>query len=659
MDDNASAAVEPVVRGITSAARSLRLYPATSPIPQQAVDTAVAALTAYTSERGLLLLKVVREGLAFMGETVAPGFTGAVDLADSLRAHGVADISFEIGVTTADLLVFLEAVLVDPDASAATGGVAGALSSANISSLRVTQVELHVAEADLLPMGDEDADEFLRQLAADPERLAAWLRQASHGDPALLDAGIEEIARAMGPEGAEQFEATLAQAFASQDAEGKDAVLGLAMKEEAGSRHMLAGVLSKIAAGDLANSLCDGVYGNNMLAMSSALTRLPLAERMGEILSQVESLLPELGASNKELAFLDHMMDVRTSEEDELALIDAQPTYREVAEAAQVDDEAVDAAHDEVVLSAENVDESAILTILTLLDGSHDPTGYAKTLDGLAAMLPHVIERQRVDLALVIVHELTERESKATAAGDGDRASRIRSVLEGIVTEPAARALLRATIADRDLVGAATELMRLADEAALAGFVTEALAQKPDGLEVAETLVGRRIVDMLVAHTPHATTGQVGVLAGRLGTETGPAAGRAMNALLAWHEEVGRREAATALGATGSPAALPHLVTLSKDAALDVAVTAVRSIGRSPAPGAAAALGERLDESDMDGKDFALAREIIGALARVPDPEATAILGRISARKALIKRGHFSEIQALAAQAIAQRAKGA
>jgi hypothetical protein len=75
-------------------------------------------------------------------------------------------------------------------------------------------------------------------------------------------------------------------------------------------------------------------------------------------------------------------------------------------------------------------------------------------------------------------------------------------------------------------------------------------------------------------------------------------------------------------------------------------------------PGCAAALEIRLSELDVYGKDFPLAREVIGALAHTPDTSAAEVLGRLSSRRTFIKRGHFAEVQELARQALAARLGG-
>ena len=85
---------------------------------------------------------------------------------------------------------------------------------------------------------------------------------------------------------------------------------------------------------------------------------------------------------------------------------------------------------------------------------------------------------------------------------------------------------------------------------------------------------------------------------------------------------------------------------------------AARTIAKSGVHGAAVLLASRLAELDVDTTDFTLARELIGALARTPEPAAEEALGRLAGRRALIKRGRFAEVQKLVSQALALRERG-
>jgi len=648
--------MEPIVRGLTAAAKALRLYPPTSPIPRQAVDSAAASLSAFLGSEPVLSLKVVRDGLAWGGATVAPGAPGATELADSLRDHGVAEVSFLPGVGTDDLLAFLGTALEKPEALAERGGLAAVLVSAGVESVRTAEVSLTVV--DPMSMGsDGEADEFLRQLAGDPERIAAWLAVAAKGDPATLAAGLSDLARASGDGGVSALVSSLARAFEGSDLDARDALVSVSL-DDGPARDLLGRVFGGVATADLAKTLCGGTYGHNMLSMSSAISRLPLADRINDVLAQVKDLLPAAGHNPKELEFLDHMLEVRRSTTPEVPLAEAQPLYRRVADIAAVDANQVAGARAGVAREAQRADDSAVATLLTLLDQQQDFGLYRRTLDALAGMVSPLLERGRLDLAARIVTELAARESRAVQPWP-ELTEKLRAAIAEATSRRAMKALVAAVANNHDNIPAAREIMQRAGDAGSATFVEEALAHKPDGLAVAEHVVGRRLVDMLAAAAARAQWFHVAPLVARLAVEGDPRSQQAIDALLKRPDDASRREVATGLAAAGGPLALRHLAPLLRDPSPEVTLAAIRATGRSTAPGAAAMLKARLDELDADGKDFAVAREIIGALARTPDRSADAMLEQLAARRALIKRGHFAEITDLARQALAQRAKGA
>src|SRR5450759_2333529 len=83
--------LDALVRGITAAAKTLRLYPPSSPIPKQSVESASASLAAFLEAEPVLSLAVARDGFSYAGEPVSANAPGVGDLADAMRAHGVAD----------------------------------------------------------------------------------------------------------------------------------------------------------------------------------------------------------------------------------------------------------------------------------------------------------------------------------------------------------------------------------------------------------------------------------------------------------------------------------------------------------------------------------------------------------------------------------------
>ena len=123
-------------------------------------------------------------------------------------------------------------------------------------------------------------------------------------------------------------------------------------------------------------------------------------------------------------------------------------------------------------------------------------------------------------------------------------------------------------------------------------------------------------------------------------------------------DEQSRRETASALAAIGGPVSARLLGIALRDPSAEVAIIAARAIARSGVPGSAALLSARVSEIDLDNADFLLGRELIGALARTPEPAADEALAKLASRRALIKRGHFAEVQALVGQAQQARAQG-
>ncbi|MDO8964275.1 MAG: HEAT repeat domain-containing protein [Coriobacteriia bacterium] len=647
--------IEQIVRGLTAASKALRLYPPTSPIPRQAVDLAAGALAGALSVEPVLSFKVARDGLSYDGQTVAPGAPGAAELATALRDHGVAELDFTPGISLDELIAFLTAIGEKPEELRDAGGIGAVLQRAGCEHIRTAAVTLTVMDMNK-PEAIEDLDGFLRDLATDPDKVAAWLRVAVKGDLTALSAGLADLAAAAGEGNREALTSSIATAFLQLDNDGRDSLIGLGL-ETTPTRDLLASVFSRVPPREVAGSLAFGAYGNNMLSMSNALSRLPLAERFGDVMAQVKDILPTLGREAKEMSFLDHMVQVRMSGVAEPALAASQPVYQKVAELAALAPEQIAGARDAVTRSAGRADQAAVATLLRLLDQQEDLALYRRTLDSLAGMVPSLIESGHIEIAAQALHGMVERESRGSQTWP-ELTEMLRAAVAEATGPRTMKALITAAAADPTKVGAARDIVQRAGDASQAAFVEEALAVKPDGLRIAEAVVGRRLIDMLSAAASRAQWFQVAPLVATLGRESEARPQAAIEMLMHRPDEQTRREVAAGLAAAGGPLAVRHLATLLRDSSTEVAIAAARALGRIDAPGAAATLAERLASMDMDNKDFAVAREVIIALARCTDQAATDALSAIANRRALIKRGHFAEINELARQALAQQQKG-
>lgn len=652
-EDQAQRTVETVVRSLATAAKTLRLYPPTSPIPRQTADGAVAALADYFRDEPVLTLVVARDGFSFRGSSLnAPG---SAEMADMLTRHGIAELSIMPGAGVDELIAFVGAVLKDPVDIRAEGGLRAAVAAAGIDSIHVSEVALTVADTSILEQG-EDVDEFLRELASDPDKLALWLASAAGGDPAALAEGLAELQSVVGANGIELLAASLSSAFLQQQPDAKDAIMGLAAKNHDLS-DLMSAVFGSIGSPDIAQSLAGGLFGKNVLSMSNMLASMPLGSRVSEILAEVKPLLAAAGHTAREMAFLEHMLELRESAPAESPISEQHPDYTKVARIADVRPDEVDRVRSEVRTSVSKMNARSVKTMLQLLDQQEDFALYCKTLDGLASTVPALFEMRDFALADQVLNEFAMREARTDQAWP-ELTEKLHGAIATATGPRSMSALLHALMDDRSLLPSARDILLRAGNAAQASFLREALAVRDSsGMATASEVLGRRLLDLLVAEAPHVEWFNVAQIVEALATEGDPRCNQAIDGLLRRTDEQSRQEAAKGLAGAGSPTALRQLGTLVRDSSPEVALVAIRAAGRSVAPGAAALLGARFEELDCDGKDFTACREIISALARSADPEASAVLDKIASRKSLLKRGRFAEVTALARQALAARDK--
>lgn len=648
--------VDTVVRSLSTASKSLRLYPSSSPIPRQTVEAAASSLDSFFSERGapVLVLDVVRDGLECHGCPVG-GAGGGAELADRLRDLGAAELSILAGCSSDELLGFLDIVNRDPEQLRAGGGLCASLAAAGIEAIRATDVHLTVVEQ-IAPSPEQDVDEFLRQLIEDPAKLSAWFASAAAGDPRTFEEGLMELVRVSGPSGYQVLLESLGGAFMSQASDARDALLGLALNEGP-TRDVTGGMFSYLKSGDIAASVLEGSLGRNMLSLSAALTHLPLENVTAQVRAEVQAMLPQAGHTQKEARFLEHMLEVRQSPEKEPALVESDATYSAVVEASRLSEETISAARGNVASSMPALTAASVQTMLALLDQQEDFELYCGGADALAGMVPRLIGQGDLDLALHALTQLSARQSDRSGPWP-ELSERMRAAVSRAVDAQSMGALVRAVAADSSLASTARKLVRVAGDAAPAALLAEAVALKAPGIKVAEELLGRSVVDQLHRFAPQAQWFQLAPICARLADEGDPRSIAALEALLNRQDDQSRREVVNGVATSAGPAAGRLLVAALSDPSAEVAIVAARAIARRGGPGAVNALAARLSQIDADGADFLMAREIIAAITRIPGDEADQVLSRLASRRSLMKRGHFAEVQELVRQARLTRAEG-
>lgn len=654
LEPGESRELDAIVRGLAAAAKTLRLYPPTSDIPRQSVETLLGTLETRLQTSPALTFELARDGFTVAGTAVGAGVPGARDISDQLRAHGAADVTFAQSVDTDQLLKFLTTILAPPEQTRGDGGLASALAAAGVRSVTVSGVHLTLSDQ-AVPGEGEDVDEFLKGLAADAGRLSQWVEAGAKGDPAAFAESLAELSHAAGQAGRPDLVRTLGTAFSGLDATGKDALLSAGIGRS-GDLSLIADLLKTLAPGDVADALVGGPRGGNALQLSSAVNGLPLGERLGPVLAEVQSMMQAEGHTEAEVAFFDRMVQARQSGRVEAPLADRQASYRQVAQAAQVSPEELSESLGRTQTEAQTGDERSVETMLSLLDRHDDFDAWCRGLDALTAMVPRLINRGELALADRIVEEMGARAAQTDKPWP-ELTDKAREAIAKALSPRAVHSLLAAVARDPSSAEAARRILVHGGEAAQKTIVMSALASsEPDAMQAAELLVGRRMEDLLAEVAPQVKTPQIATLVRRLAASSGPRAAQALDGIVMRPDAKSRQEAAKGL-MRGGMAAVRHLQALLKDADIEVAIMAARALGTTGLSPAAAALTHHLEEMNVDGKDFPLAREIMQALGRMPDAEARDALTRLAARRALFKTGHFAEVQKVAKEALKAQQK--
>lgn len=646
--------LDAIVRGLSAAAKTLRLYPATSDIPRQSMETLLGSLEQRLQTSPALTFELARDGFTVAGTAIGNGVPGARDISDQLRAHGAADVTFTQGVDTDQLLKFLTTILSPPEQTRHVGGLAAALAAAGVRSVTVSGVHLTLSDQ-VVPAEEEDVDEFLKALAGDAGMLSEWVEAGAKGDPAAFAESLAELSRAAGQVGRTDLVRTLGAAFSGLDATGKDALLSTGIGGS-GDVSLVADLLKTLAPGDVAGALVTGPRGGNPLQLSSAITDLPLGERLAPILAEVRSMMQSEGRTQAETEFLDRMVQARRTERAEAPLADRQASYQHVARAAQVSPEELSTSLGRTRTETQTADERSVQTMLSLLDRHDDFDAWCRGLDALTAMVPRLIDRGELTLADRIVEEMGLRAARTDKPWP-EITDRAREAVAKALSPRAVHSLLTAVARDPASADVGRRILVHGGEAALKTIVMSALASsEPDAMQAAELLVGRRMDDLLAEVAPQVKAPQIASLVRRLAASSSPRAAQALNGIVTRPDARSRQEAAKGL-MRGQMTAVRHLQTLLKDADIEVAIMAARALGTTGLAPAAAALTHHLEGLNVDGKDFPLARETMQALGRIPDEKGRDALTRLAERKALFKTGHFADVQRVAKEALKAQEK--
>lgn len=660
MEDHRNSGVrERALRELAGAVRAARLYPPTSEIPLRCASAAAELLGAVCAQSGgMLAIGVSRDGLLCDGLDATPQAPAVAELADLLRDHGVASVTVRSAVNADDILALAAALHEQPSRLRSQGGVAGVLERGGINRLVVSCVALTIAAAsEASGSVADEIENWLQTLSADADRLTAWLTSASALDSETLEQSLLELEQAAGALGAGLFDSALAQAFDRQSPGVKDAVLAIA-NDSPRTRALMGRMFKELTPESIACSIVGGSLGKNMLSLSHALTTLPLGDVFGQVRNHVIEAASQAGRTDKEVAFLEHMIDARMAPQPAHSLAETDSRHGAVSRLAALSDEEISSACGVVVTAERTVSKAGVRAMLMLLDNQRSFRMYCETLEAVLAMVPGLIVADELSLANEVLRQVAVRHEMNTAPWP-ELTDRLEVARAAAVRPDAMRSLLTRVAADHLVAIEAREIVSALGDSAAEELARQSLVSGASGLEAAERVLGSsRMVAALCTQAATAEPGQLEALTARLAREHDPACVEAVTKLLARPDVHARRQVAKGLASAAAPARSRLLATALRDSDREVVTTVASGIARCGVPGSAELLGSRLDELNVDGADFEIARDLIGALAKTPEPAAGVVLERLAGRRSLIKRGHFAQVQAAVAQALRVRAEG-
>ncbi len=249
-----STRAEQLLRLLSAAVNAVRLYPASSPMRDEAIRRFADDSHAATAS-GPLQLRVDRERFLLGDVSVGAGQSQIAALAEALHALQVGQMIVAPGVTTAETAAFLDVLCADAKAVRAEGGARSALLGAGVSNIALIEVSLRAStEEGLLGLDLTAAplDEIAREVA---EAAARWAQDAAAGGEAgdVVGRAVSAYEAAARDLAARR----VADALLRLDEDTRVGVLQSALVRDSGGRAMqgLLDAIAKMPAASLARLL--------------------------------------------------------------------------------------------------------------------------------------------------------------------------------------------------------------------------------------------------------------------------------------------------------------------------------------------------------------------------------------------------------------------
>lgn len=233
---------EEVVRLLANAANAVRLYPASSPLPAEAIDRFIRKANEATTTIGPLRYVVDPRQFRMGDDVLAGGQTQVVAFAETLHAMQVGQLIIAPDITAQDATAFMGVVTDDP-AAVRRRGIRETLASAGVSRIAVIPVTLRASEEEGilgLDLATAPLEDIGREAVSATDR---WYQSAKEGE------GHDDVRTAIDRlEQATRDIATarVAEALMRLDEASRMRVLALSLRADSSGRRM-SGMLDVIA----------------------------------------------------------------------------------------------------------------------------------------------------------------------------------------------------------------------------------------------------------------------------------------------------------------------------------------------------------------------------------------------------------------------------
>lgn len=242
MDSEGFPLAEEIVRLLAAAANAARLYPASSPLPVEAIERLVQRTNEITASIGPLRFGIEPHGVRVGDTDIAAGLNQIAVFAETLHAMQVGQLVIAPGITAAEASAFVNIVNSEP-VTVRQQGVRSLLVRAGVTHIAVIEVTLRASDEEGilgLDLTNAPLEEIGARTVASAEH---WSRSAADGS------GVDDVSTAIGrlEEATRHIAAArVAEALLRLDEETRMRVLAMSLRADP-SGHRMTGMFDVIA----------------------------------------------------------------------------------------------------------------------------------------------------------------------------------------------------------------------------------------------------------------------------------------------------------------------------------------------------------------------------------------------------------------------------